>query len=81
MHGNRLFPPSRAVGFFAMDVTDSSAAVPRAGNDNNCPHCGGVLGPGDRAQDCSGSMALPSKSLSAKNGPKRPVPKGSEAWR
>ena len=76
MHGNRLFQPSNVVKFFAVDVTDLSAAVPRAGNDNNCPHCGGVLGPGDRAQDCSGS-----KGLSSKTPPVMPVPKGSKAQR
>ena len=68
MPGNRLIPRSNVIKFFALDVTDLSADFPRAGNDNNCPHCGGVLEPGDKASDCSGSKASKSSWL-----------KGSEA--
>jgi hypothetical protein len=57
MPGNHLIPRSNVIKFFAADVTDLSADFPRAGNDNNCPHCGGVLEPGDNASDCSGSKA------------------------
>ncbi len=73
MPGNRLIPRSNVVKFFAVDVTDLSAYFPRAGNDNNCPHCGGVLEPGDNASDCSGSMASKSWLQSSY--------KGSEAYR
>jgi hypothetical protein len=59
MSVHRLIPRSSAVRFIAMDVTDAAASTPRATNDNNCPYCGGVLEPGDKASDCSGSKALP----------------------
>ena len=65
MAAYRLIPRSKIVTFFAVDVTDASHDAPRAGNDNNCPYCGGVLEPGDKASDCSGSkgaMPFPKRS-------------------
>ncbi|CAN5300650.1 hypothetical protein BH10PSE11_BH10PSE11_05470 [soil metagenome] len=51
----RVIPRLRVVNFFAHEVTDASGDILPAANDNNCPHCGGVLAPGDKASDCSGS--------------------------
>jgi hypothetical protein len=56
---NRLTPRLHVVNFFAQDVTDVVGDAPRPSNDNNCPYCGGVLEPGDKAEDCSGSGAWP----------------------
>lgn len=55
----RLTPRLHVVNFFAHDVTALAGDEPRPANDNNCPHCGGVLEPGDKASDCSGSGAWP----------------------
>lgn len=67
MSGYRPIP--RPFGFFAAEVTDADESLPRAANDNCCPYCGGQLGPGDKASDCSGSGAWPLF----------PFPKGWEA--
>ncbi len=56
---NRLTPRLHVVNFFAYDVTDDVGDAPRPANDNTCPYCGGVLEPGDKASDCSGSGAWP----------------------
>jgi hypothetical protein len=56
---NRLFPRSPVVNIFACDSGESLDDLPRAANDNCCPYCGGVLEPGDKASDCSGSGAWP----------------------
>ena len=72
----RLIPRSSAIRFIATDVSDAAAGLPRAINDNNCPYCGGVLEPGDKASDCSGSKAWPVKSW-----PVMPAPKGRGASR
>ncbi len=69
MPAHRLTPRPKVVNFFAYDVTDMSGDPLRVANDNNCPHCGGVLEPGDKASDCSGSTAWPMV----------PFPKGWEA--
>lgn len=76
MPGYRSIPRPQTVKFLAVDVTEMSADFPRAGNDNNCPHCGGVLEPGDKASDCSGS-----KAWLAQARPLRTFPKSSEASR
>lgn len=73
MSGNRLIPRPQVVNFFAVDVTDASANFPRAANDNSCPYCGGLLEPGDKASDCSGSRST------SKAWPLVPFPKGWEA--
>ncbi|MBN9580047.1 MAG: hypothetical protein J0G37_00840 [Afipia sp.] len=52
---NQLLPRRKPVTFFACDVTEMPLEAIRAANDNPCPYCGGVLEPGDRAEDCSGS--------------------------
>lgn len=59
MPAYRLPPRLHVVNFFAHDVTDDVGDAPRPANDNTCPYCGGVLEPGDRAEDCSGSGAWP----------------------
>lgn len=59
MPANRLPPRPNVVNFFAHDVSEESCDFPRAANDNSCPYCGGVLEPGDKASDCSGSRAWP----------------------
>ncbi|MES2752724.1 MAG: hypothetical protein V4661_15255 [Pseudomonadota bacterium] len=59
MSADRLYPRRNVVNFFAHDVTDTFGGLPTAVNDNNCPYCGGVLEPGDKASDCSGSRAWP----------------------
>lgn len=69
MPSYRLFPRLPVVNFSAHDVTDVPGEGTRAANDNNCPYCGGVLEPGDKASDCSGSGAWPLF----------PFPKGWEA--
>ncbi len=66
---DRLKPRRNVVNFFAHEVAETSSDFPRAANDNPCPYCGGVLEPGDRASDCSGSAAWPMI----------PFPKGWEA--
>ena len=53
----RVIPRLHVVNFFAHEVIDASGDAPPAANDNNCPYCGGVLAPGDKASDCSGSFA------------------------
>lgn len=50
---------SNVVQFFAAEITESNSAAFAHANDNCCPHCGGVLEPGDKASDCSGSRAQP----------------------
>lgn len=59
MPAYRLTPRLNVVNLFACDVPDALGDMPRALNDNNCPYCGGVLEPGDKASDCSGSGAWP----------------------
>jgi hypothetical protein len=59
MPAYRLTPRLHVVNFFAHDVTDGVGDAPRPANDNTCPYCGGVLEPGDKASDCSGSGAWP----------------------
>lgn len=59
MPAYRLTPRLRVVNFFAHDVTVDAGDEPRPANDNNCPYCGGVLEPGDKASDCSGSGPWP----------------------
>ncbi|CAN5346676.1 hypothetical protein BH10PSE10_BH10PSE10_13040 [soil metagenome] len=54
-----LNPRFPVVNFFAHDVTDGVGEAPRPANDNSCPYCGGVLEPGDKAEDCSSSGAWP----------------------
>lgn len=56
---DRMTPRRNVVNFFAREVTETSSDFPRAANDNSCPYCGGVLEPGDKASDCSGSGAWP----------------------
>ena len=73
MSGYRLTKCPQAINFFAMEVTDTSGDFARAANDNSCPYCGGVLEPGDKASDCSGSKS------SAKAWPMIPFPQGWEA--
>ena len=60
MPAYRLIPHLKVVKFFAHDVSGAVESV-RAANDNSniCPHCGGVLEPGDKASDCSSSGAWP----------------------
>jgi hypothetical protein len=70
MSGYRLTKRPQAINFFAMEVTDTSGDFARAANDNSCPYCGGVLEPGDKASDCSGS---------SKAWPMMPFPQGWEA--
>jgi hypothetical protein len=65
---DRLTPRRTLVNFFAHDVTDIAGGAVRAANDNTCPYCGGVLEPGDKASDCSGSLSGP--------WPMIPFPKG-----
>lgn len=77
MSGNRLIPRPQVVNFFAVDVTGAAGDFPRAANDNSCPYCGGLLEPGDKASDCSGSKPL-SMTVS-KAWPHVPFPKGWEA--
>lgn len=69
MSGYRLTKRPQAVNFFAVVVADGDGDFARAANDNSCPYCGGVLEPGDKASDCSGSKAWPMI----------PFPKGWEA--
>ena len=73
MSGYRLTKRPQAINFFAMEITDTSGDFPHAANDNSCPYCGGVLEPGDKASDCSGSMDL------SKAWPLIPFPQGWEA--
>jgi len=58
MPAYRPTPRFKVVNFFACDVIDIEDAQ-RPANDNTCPYCGGVLVPGDKASDCSGSGAWP----------------------
>lgn len=56
MSGKRTISRSNVVNFFAAEVNDAAFDYPIAyDNDNCCPHCGGLLEPGDDAADCSGS--------------------------
>jgi hypothetical protein len=75
MPGYRLNPRPKVASFFAVDVTEESGDLPRAANDNSCPYCGGVLEPGDKASDCSGSKSRPP----SKAWPMMPFPQGWEA--
>jgi hypothetical protein len=72
MSGYRLTKRPQAVNFFAMEITDTAGDFQRAANDNICPYCGGILEPGDKASDCSGSN-------SSKAWPTIPFPQGWEA--
>lgn len=75
MSGYRLTKRPQAVNFFAMEITDAPGDFPRAANDNSCPYCGGVLEPGDKASDCSGSKVFPLSGA----WPMTPFPQGWEA--
>ena len=55
MNGNRIIPRNNVVRFFAASVDETLVHS----NDNCCPHCGGLLMPGDRASDCSVARAQP----------------------
>ncbi len=59
-----LNPRFPVVNFFAYDVTDGVGEAPRPANDNTCPYCGGVLEPGDKAEDCSSSGGVAADPLS-----------------
>lgn len=59
MPAYRLTPRLHVVNFFAHAVIDDVGEAPCPANDNSCPYCGGVLEPGDKASDCSGSGAWP----------------------
>lgn len=72
MSGTRTIHRPQVVNFFALDASEPSRDFPRPANDNCCPHCGGLMEPGDNASDCS--MAMSSTSW-----PHAPFPKGWEA--
>jgi hypothetical protein len=59
MNGNRIIPRNNVVRFFAASVDEAADDMPAHGNDNCCPHCGGVMLPGDKASDCSVARGQP----------------------
>jgi hypothetical protein len=75
----RVIPRLHVVNFFAHEVIEASGDAPPAANDNNCPYCGGVLEPGDKASDCSGSGSGSGFGPDSGPWPMIPFPKGWEA--
>ncbi len=59
MNGNRIIPRNNVVKFFAAQIGDTADDAIVHNNDNCCPHCGGVMLPGDKASDCSVARAKP----------------------
>jgi hypothetical protein len=59
MTGKRNIPNSTMVRFFAVEIGESGDESAAHANDNCCPHCGGLLLPGDKASDCSSYRAQP----------------------
>ncbi len=59
MTGNRIIPRNNVVQFIAAQIGDADDDALTHGNDNCCPHCGGIMLPGDKASDCSMARAQP----------------------
>lgn len=59
MTGKRNIPKNTVVRFFAAPIGEPGDESAEHANDNCCPHCGGLLLPGDRASDCSSYRAQP----------------------
>ncbi|RTL51840.1 MAG: hypothetical protein EKK40_10035 [Bradyrhizobiaceae bacterium] len=59
MTGNRIIPHNNVVPFFAAQIEDMDDDALDHDNDNCCPHCGGIMLPGDKASDCSMAKAQP----------------------
>jgi hypothetical protein len=57
MHGKRTIPSP--VSFLCQEEGQEDDFLRAPANDNCCPHCGGLLEPGEKASDCSGSGAWP----------------------
>lgn len=68
MTGNRTIPQNNVVKFFAAEISETGDGTVVHANDNCCPHCGGVLLPGDKASDCSGSLAQPMRARPREQG-------------
>lgn len=59
MIGTPLITSRRnVVSFFAVEVSEWDHPAFAKANDNVCPHCGGVLLPGDKASDCSRAQPM-----------------------
>ncbi len=57
MSGIRMFLNNNVVVFSATEIAPEGP-IDCAANDNCCPHCGGVLEPGDKPSDCSGAWSF-----------------------
>ena len=56
---HRNIPRNNVVPFFAAQIEDTDDDGLAHDNDNCCPHCGGIMLPGDKASDCSMANAQP----------------------